>query len=355
MDIDYFFNKVDNMTAICCSKSSFMGGERPELEIGKTYKVSHYGVQKSCQMLILEENGQEYYAQLFDLYEDGKLIERDLSEDVSLWAPYLRARHNHGIMKNENIPTHIGEIEEKYNVKVLLAVESGSRAWGFESEDSDWDLRFVYVHKPNYYLSIKEQRDTIEYVFDDDCDAAGWELRKALRLFKKCNPVLLEWINSPIVYYANKEFVKRIEELQAKVFNPIGIMYHYHGMYNKDNERYLDRLNIPLKKFLYYLRGILACKWVYERKTLPPVQFGTLVYKSDMDEDIKNDIYNLVSYKKYRKEADISLVNERLMAFAKEQAEYYNSVIGSFRPEDPRTDVAEDLDKLMLDMVEMFR
>lgn len=86
------------------------------------------------------------------------------------------------------ISNHLREIEEQYNVKILFAVESGSRAWGFASKDSDWDVRFIYVHDPEWYFHIEEQKDTIEQMFPDEVDASGWDLKKALRLFKRSNP-----------------------------------------------------------------------------------------------------------------------------------------------------------------------
>ncbi len=102
------------------------------------------------------------------------------------------------------IRTAIGEAlaqaEQRYDVKVLLAVESGSRAWGFASPDSDWDVRFIYVHRPEWYLGIDEKRDVIEEMLPLDIDLAGWDLRKALRLFRKSNPPLLEWLRSPLNY-----------------------------------------------------------------------------------------------------------------------------------------------------------
>ena len=143
--------------------------------------------------------------------------------------------------KNQNIKTedailsHLKDIETENNVKILLAVESGSRAWGFESANSDWDVRFIYVHKPEWYFKIEEQRDVIEHLHDD-VDLVGWELRKALSLLKRSNLTLLEMLDSPIVYNVDSEFVKRIKEVEKDFFNPIKAMYHYNHIYNKHNK-----------------------------------------------------------------------------------------------------------------------
>ena len=180
------------------------------------------------------------------------------------------------IIETQAIPAHLRGVEHEYDVKILLAVEAGSRAWGFESANSDWDVRFIYVHKPEWYFKVVEQRDVIEFMYND-VDLAGWDLKKALGLFKKCNPSLLEWINSPKVYYEDKVFVSRIREVEKDFFNPIKTMYHYNHIYNKDNERFHKKDGVDMKRFLYYLRGVLACKWIESNLSLPPVPFNELV------------------------------------------------------------------------------
>ena len=103
---------------------------------------------------------------------------------------------------DEEIQRSIDEIEQSENVTVLYACESGSRAWGFHSQDSDYDVRFIYAHPPDWYLSVdlEKKRDVIERPILDDLDVSGWDLRKSLQLFRKSNPPLLEWLDSPIVY-----------------------------------------------------------------------------------------------------------------------------------------------------------
>src|SRR4051794_14574214 len=91
-------------------------------------------------------------------------------------------------------------VEHEKDVRVLYACESGSRAWGFASRDSDYDVPFLYVHERDWYLSVDDRRDVLEYPLRDELDVSGWELRKALRLLRKSNPPLLEWLNSPMVY-----------------------------------------------------------------------------------------------------------------------------------------------------------
>ena len=152
-------------------------------------------------------------------------------------------------IENIAISAHLRCIEEEHEVKILLAVESGSRAWGFESSNSDWDVRFIYVHNPEWYFKVEEQRDVIEHMYDDDVDLVGWELRKALRLFRRSNPSLLEWFNSPIVYYVNEHFAKRIHEVEEEYFNlPKGRCFSKYS----SNSRILERS--PAKLFFLFLK-----------------------------------------------------------------------------------------------------
>lgn len=260
-----------------------------------------------------------------------------------------KAKHTDHIEKNA-IPAHLRCIEHDHEVKILLAVESGSRAWGFESANSDWDVRFIYVHKPEWYFKIEEQRDVIEHMYDDDVDLVGWELRKAMRLFRRSNPSLLEWINSPKVYCINENFARRVHEVEKEYFNPVKTIYHYNHIYNKHNERYLQKEGVTIKRFLYYLRGILACKWIQKHNSLPPVPFIRLVEDTIDERQIKTKVEELIIIKKTGKESDKLAVAPCLVEYARHWADYYNAIVGTFRPE--TNDVSADaLDAILYDMV----
>lgn len=253
-------------------------------------------------------------------------------------------------MKTVAIPAHLHDVEQEYGVKILLAVESGSRAWGFESKNSDWDVRFIYIHKPQWYFKVEEQRDVIEHMYPDDVDLAGWELRKALSLLKRSNPSLLEWFNSPIVYIADETFAQRIREVERQFFDPVKSMYHYNHMYNKHNERYLQHEGYPAKRFLYYLRGVLACKWIEDNKSLPPVPFKQLVDAIVKDKTMVDKIDELIQLKKKEKECNMMIVDNSLVEYARSMGDYYNDRVNTFRPEqDRKTD--EMLDSILYDMV----
>lgn len=121
------------------------------------------------------------------------------------------------------------EIEKQKGVEILYACESGSRAWGFASPDSDYDVRFIYKHDLDYYLSLWEKPDVIEFMTEDDLDGSGWDLRKAVKLLAKSNAPLLEWLYSPVVYFQDEAFVQQMQALATECFSPIASLHHYLG------------------------------------------------------------------------------------------------------------------------------
>jgi predicted nucleotidyltransferase len=122
----------------------------------------------------------------------------------------------------------LDQIERDEDVRIFYACESGSRAWGFESTDSDWDVRFIYVHPRDWYLTIdiEEKRDVIERPINDELDISGWDLRKALKLLRKSNPPLLEWLSSPIVYKEAGTVAEQLRGAVAECSSPISAFHH---------------------------------------------------------------------------------------------------------------------------------
>ncbi len=198
---------------------------------------------------------------------------------------------------------HLKEIEEKENVKIILAVESGSRAWNFASVDSDYDVRFIYIRNKNDYLLVNEKRDVIEYLLNDTLDINGWDLKKALKLAYNSNPVLLEWFNSPIIYYKN-EFSDELKVLCESYMKVKSEVYHYYNMALITYNKYLNNKDYVIpKKYFYVLRPILAALWVIEENTAPPVLFDILV-KEKLDKPLFNIVDRLLLIKKSGIESD---------------------------------------------------
>lgn len=170
-------------------------------------------------------------------------------------------------------------IEQHEAVRILYACESGSRAWGFASPDSDYDVRFIYVHPRDWYLSVdlKRRRDVIERPIEDLLDINGWDLRKALQLMYKSNPPLFEWLHSPIVYREAPGFRDALLALTPIYYSPRGCAWHYLHMARGNQREYLRGDPVRLKKYLYVLRPLLAVRWLESGRGVVPMQFNDLV------------------------------------------------------------------------------
>nr|WP_140920061.1 nucleotidyltransferase domain-containing protein [Limnobaculum xujianqingii] len=224
-------------------------------------------------------------------------------------------------MKNR-ILNELKEIERKFDVKVLYACESGSRGWGFASTDSDYDVRFIYVHKPEWYLTVEPGRDVIERPLDDELDISGWELRKALGLLKNANPTLLEWLDSPIVYWEDSDFMDKFRTLAVERFSSLRARYHYLSMAKKNFRGYLQGETVRLKKYLYVLRPLLAVKWIDERATVPPMPFSLLL---DIVEDslLLDEISYLLEVKRANTESQYGEKLVQIHNFIEQELDRY--------------------------------
>ena len=206
----------------------------------------------------------------------------------------------------EKILQVLDQIEKEQQVKVIYACESGSRAWGFASSDSDYDVRFLYLRPVEWYLSIslEQKRDVIELPIDDSLDVSGWDLRKALQLFQKTNPPLLEWLRSPIVYLERHSLARKMRELAPLCYSPIACQYHYYNMAKGNFREYLQGDVVWVKKYFYVLRPVLAVIWLERDKGIVPTQFKELVDGVIESEVLKDAVYQLVDKKRAGYELD---------------------------------------------------
>lgn len=181
--------------------------------------------------------------------------------------------------KRQEITRCLDEVEAQHGVRILYACESGSRAWGFPSPDSDYDVRFLYARDEDWYLSfdVERRRDVIECPIENEIDCSGWDLRKALHLFMRTNGALLEWLHSPIRYLERGTFAQSLRTLAPKCFNPTAICYHYSHMARGNAREYLLGDQVRLKKYFYVLRPLLAIIHVERGLGFPPVDFERLV------------------------------------------------------------------------------
>ncbi len=178
---------------------------------------------------------------------------------------------------HEAIQQALVNLEAEHDVRVLYAAESGSRAWGFASPDSDYDVRFIYAHPRDWYLGIGEPRDVIEAMLPGDLDLSGWDLRKALRLYLRCNCALYEWLDSPIVYRERGPLAERLRALLPAAFRAPAAYHHYLRTAQNVADTHLQGERVRIKKIFYVLRPLLACRWIRQAGTQPPTAFERLV------------------------------------------------------------------------------
>lgn len=242
-------------------------------------------------------------------------------------------------------------IEQDEGVAICLAVESGSRAWGFPSKDSDFDVRFIYVHRPEWYLSInlEMKRDVIERPIADDLDISGWDIRKALRLFRKSNPPLLEWLQCPLIYQESFSLARRMRELLPTFYSSNASYYHYLHMAQGNLRDYLRGPEVWQKKYFYVLRPLLAIHWI-ERKLGPvPIQFERLVEATAQDPALRRAIDELLKAKKSGKELDKGPRIEIISSFIETELDR----LANLRPERASPAPAmQELDGLFRDVLD---
>lgn len=176
------------------------------------------------------------------------------------------------------VQRRLDDIEAKEDVRILLAVESGSRAWGFHSPDSDFDARFIYVRDEDAYLSLFPPRDVIETPLVDLMDVNGWDLSKVLRLMMRGNSVVHEWLSSPVVYRASASFLSSITPLASAWRSTYADAHHYYGLLASQRARHLaSRDAVNLKKYFYAVRPAIALQWLRERGGAPPMDLPSLL------------------------------------------------------------------------------
>ncbi|MDX7839461.1 nucleotidyltransferase domain-containing protein [Aeromonas caviae] len=232
----------------------------------------------------------------------------------------------------KDIVKKLSHIESEYDVEILFAIESGSRAWGFESIDSDYDVRFVYRHKPSWYFNVLPKRDVIELPIVGVDDYSGWDIRKALFLLNKSNPVFFEWLRSPIVYREETNATDLLRQAADKYFSPVSSIYHYLHMATGNNREYLQSEQVKIKKYFYVLRPLLACMWVEAKNSPPPMKFEELLNAATVSADFKEEVLTLLSRKKASQELGLEPRIPVINDFIKEKIEYFLQRTRSFDP-----------------------
>ncbi|MBL4811263.1 MAG: nucleotidyltransferase domain-containing protein [Rhodobacteraceae bacterium] len=207
-----------------------------------------------------------------------------------------------------HIAAELARVEAEHDVKILFAIESGSRAWGFPSPDSDYDVRFVYAHRPDWYLSINPGRDVIELPIDELWDINGWDIRKALGLLIKSNPVLLEWLASPVRYIWDDQICAQLNALAGQSNYATACLFHYLKLAQQQWARHIGESDsVNAKKYFYTLRPALAIYWLRARQqTRPPMNLQELVNGLSLPAALVAQISALIAQKSQAVEAAYS-------------------------------------------------
>lgn len=249
-----------------------------------------------------------------------------------------------GIDVKRDILDKLAEIEKTEHVKVLYAVESGSRAWGVESPDSDYDVRFIYVRPQADYLCVREKRDVIEWQLDEVLDINGWDLKKTLVQFHKGNATLFEWANSPVVYKTT-DLWERIYDACRQYFSEKAALYHYYGTAKSTFLQYLRGESVRYKKYIYALRPLLACIFIEDRHCVPPVSFRDLLCQ-ELPDELAAEIDRMLQVKAKGDESDLNPQLPVIRKYIEDEIDRYERL--SREMPDDRTPDWERLDQIFL-------
>lgn len=250
-------------------------------------------------------------------------------------------------MTTTEITNHLAVLEKERNIKILMAIESGSRAWGFPSPDSDYDVRIVYVHSKDWYLSINERKDNIDYFHGELLDVNGWDIRKVLSLLKKSNVTPFEWVQSPIVYQEEPGFRTQLLKLAKEFFQPYHSINHYKGIAKNSYLKSASVGEINLKKLFYVIRPVFAINWILETKSLPPMDIFSLM-EAIKEEEVKAKIHELIALKETVGEDYIYTLDPLMRTYIERQFERLDQSVFSKEKEAPNVTVLNEFYRKLL-------
>ncbi len=222
----------------------------------------------------------------------------------------------------EEIINKLKYTEDKHDVKIVFAIESGSRGWGFESPDSDYDCRFVYARDKNSYITLQDKKDFIEYDVDKIFDVNGWDLQKFMKHLIKPNATMLEWLTSNVVYMMDEESTKQLREIGEECFNPVAVGFHYLSIAkNKFDVVLSDECKI--KTYFYVLRPLANVRYILEHNKMPYMEYFKTLDEINVSQDVKEEIKKLYELKVTVEEAYKIEPNEVLIEYFKKEIEFF--------------------------------
>jgi uncharacterized protein len=227
------------------------------------------------------------------------------------------------------IDARLASIRQGQRVEIPLAIESGSRAWGFPSPDSDYDCRFIFVRPTTDYLSLWPERDVIETPLDKVLDVNGWDLAKAVKLLLKGNATVIEWLTSPISYGTDATFREEFLQLARTIADRAAIGRHYLHLGERQLRTYF-RTGKPIaqKKILYALRPAAALRWLryHPKEAVAPMHFPTLMAGCSPPGGVSKIVQTLIARKAATRELGLEVLPEPIRQFIDREFEHARDV-----------------------------
>lgn len=217
------------------------------------------------------------------------------------------------------IQQKLTEIEKAYGIKILYSCESGSRAWGFPSPDSDYDVRFIYTRQLEDYLTIQPKKDHLSFPINDELDIYGWDISKVLQLITKSNTTPFEWLQSPVIYKEDATFKDELWTLCQNYFCPRSNIHHYLGIARGAMET-MDGKDIKIKKLFYVLRPVLAGLWCVKRNTIAPMSIFPLM--DLLTDDLRKKVLSLIELKSIANEAYLIRIDQDIKTWIDRTFDY---------------------------------
>ena len=247
------------------------------------------------------------------------------SVECFAWRRYRQSMRN---VPESLDPVVVAEIDDRLDragrendVVIPWAIESGSRAWGFPSPDSDYDCRFIFVRPAADYLSLWQKRDVIETPLDKIFDVNGWDLAKALRLLVRGNVVLVEWLSSPIIYRGDAGFRDDLLRLASEVSDPRLVGRHY--LHVGRQQWPGPNAEVSLKKVFYAIRPAGALRWLrtHPGQATPPMDLPRLLEQSNVEDEVVAEAMQLIATKAVTREIGTGQFPPALARFTQQEFE----------------------------------
>ncbi|MCA1030441.1 nucleotidyltransferase domain-containing protein [Bacillus timonensis] len=239
---------------------------------------------------------------------------------------------------NSRIVKELTRIEGVYDIQIIYACESGSRSFGSQNEDSDYDVRIIYHRAIRNYLKINKERDNFEKTIDSHIELSGWDIFKALELFHKSNPSLLEWLFSSVVYIENKELMSRLRSLAHETYSLKKLSYHYINLLKANDKVNLVKKPLTTKSvkiLIQQIRALLMIQYMYEKQRIPPIRLEELLSNVNNGHIINNWYSRLIESKHSQTQLPPAIF-EKMTDYIRDKIEFFEQSIHLF--EDKKMD-----------------